>query len=165
MPVRSQTIVWKLRSASSRPWVLEDVAQHDARRQGAVVAQADERLERPVLRRDRAQSTECGRLADRLRQRERLLRADAGRNHGIDQRGARAEAEEREHRGLVGRGAAEVARDELVVAHERRERLAQGNGAGRHRGSAGRVRHRVAAPRHGGADARGKRRVQAIVAW
>ena len=62
-PVRSATIVWKLRSASSRPWlisgwygrvgrvprrVLEHVAQDHRRRDRAVVAQADQRGEHLV---------------------------------------------------------------------------------------------------------------------
>ncbi len=64
MPVRSVTMVWKLTSASMRPWrnlglvgrvggvpggVFQDVAQDHAGRVGAVVALADEALEHLVF--------------------------------------------------------------------------------------------------------------------
>ena len=71
MPVRSVTIVWKLISASSRPWVisgwygvyavyhagiLEHVAQDHGRRDRVVVAETDQRREHFVARR-RAHAT------------------------------------------------------------------------------------------------------------
>ena len=96
-PVRSSTIVWKLSSASSRPWLisgwygrvrgvpgraLEHVAADHGRRDRVVVAEADHRGEYLVAVGQRAQLGGGLRLGGRRRQGQRQLLADAG-GHGV----------------------------------------------------------------------------------
>jgi len=85
----------------------------------------DIRAEHLILVRQFTQRGERFRLALRLREgaeRQRFAAADRLRNHGVDQRGARREAEGFEHRLLVGRIRADVPFGEGVMHFERGER-------------------------------------------
>ena len=104
-------------------WIFQHVAQDHAGGVRAVVPLADERLQYPVLRRDRPDARERGRLGQRRRQRERRLRPDRRGNDRVHQRGARTITQDLEHRGLVIGRRADVPRD------ERRRRFEHGHHA------------------------------------
>ena len=83
--------------------VLEDVAQDHGRRDRVVVAEADERAEDLVLRRDGPQAREVVVLALGRRQRQRIAAADRRRDGLVEERLERRRADDGEHRGLFGR--------------------------------------------------------------
>ena len=115
--------------------VLEDVAQDHARRVGLVVALPDERLHHHVLLGDAAQARERLAFGARRADAHGVAAADGGRNDGIDELGARAEAQHAQHGGLVGRVGPDVAALECAVVLEIFERGAGGNRRVGHGGS------------------------------
>ena len=105
--------------------VFEHVAQDHGRRVRVVVTLTDIRAEHLVLVRENPQRGEGFGFALRLRERaerQRFGAADRGRDHGVDQGGARREAERVEHGLLAGGVGADVAFGERVVRFERGER-------------------------------------------
>jgi hypothetical protein len=147
-------LVGRVRRVPGR--VLEDVAQDDARRVGAVVALADEAPEHLVLRRDGLQLGQCLRLANRRRQVHRPRARDRRRHHGLDQRRARRRPDHRQHvrlsasSGPMWRGANSSASSSS--ASEGRVDISmgfswRGSVAARRSASAGRVRASSAARR------------------
>ena len=77
--------------------ILEHVAQDDARRDAAGVAETDERAEHLIAGGGRAQVAEEALLALAVGQIERRLQADARRNRLVDQRVERGRADDLEH--------------------------------------------------------------------
>ncbi|MNM39129.1 hypothetical protein D3C81_499000 [compost metagenome] len=117
--LRNLWLVRRVRRVPGR--VFKDVAQHDARGEGVVVALADQGFEHLVLAGDGFQARQRFLFRHRLRvraQRQGALVADVGRYQGIDQRGARWIAEGREHGLLFGVGRADVAGDEGIACFE-----------------------------------------------
>ncbi len=108
-PLRDFRLIRRVRGVPGR--VLQEGAQDDARRVRAVVAQSDERFLHLVLRCDRAQPRERLRFRHGCGELDRRLLANRGRDEGVDHRGARREAQRREHRGLVLGRRADVARE------------------------------------------------------
>ena len=88
--------------------VLEDVAQDRGRRDRVVVAEADERPEDLVLRRDGPQAREVVVLALGRRQRQRIAAPDRGRDGLVEERLDGRRADDGEHLGLLGRARADV---------------------------------------------------------
>ena len=136
MPVRSLTIVWKLRSASSRPceisgWYGVYAVYHAGfsstlrRITGGVIVfgvpHADERREHRVAVGKCAEQAECGSLVDRIRERERLAIADGHRHGTVDELVERRAPERAQHRLLLVRIGADVAADEAVALLQRCE--------------------------------------------
>jgi hypothetical protein len=98
--------------------VLEDVAQDDVRRVGAVVALADEAAEHLVAVGEGADLRQRLDLGDRLRQRQRRGRLDAGRDDGIGHRLQRVVADDAQHVRDLGVVRADVAFDEGGMVFE-----------------------------------------------
>ncbi len=115
-PLRDLRLVRRVRRVPRG--ILEDVAQDDARRVRAVVALPDVRREHAILRGDRPQARKRLRLGDGPRQRQRRALANPRGHDGVDQRGAGRIAQHREHRGLVGRRRADMARGEFRAVLE-----------------------------------------------
>ncbi|KGS64740.1 hypothetical protein X979_6101 [Burkholderia pseudomallei MSHR7527] len=121
--LRDFGLVRRVRGVPRR--VFEHVAQDHRRGVGVVVALADVRAEHLVLVRERAQRGERFGFALRLRERaerQRFGAADRRGDHGVDQCGARREAERVEHGLLAGGVGADMAFGERVVRFERGER-------------------------------------------
>ena len=131
-PVRSATIVWKLRIASSRPWLISGwygvYAVYQAgfsstlrRMTGGVtragVAHADQAGAGGVHRGDVAQLAEHVVDRARCRQRQGAVGDRAGHRLG-EQLVEAARTDEREHQALFVRRGADVAADEVVGAEE-----------------------------------------------
>jgi len=107
-------------------------SKDDARREGAVIALADDRLHHLVLRGDGLQLGQrrlFRQRLDELAQVELVLAADVGGNDRIDQRGARRVAEGGQHCCFFAAGRADVARDEGIAGFELGEAGA-GHGGG-----------------------------------
>ncbi len=102
--------------------IFEDVAHDDAGRMRAVVALSDHRVQHPVLGGDGLQSRERLELRHRRGKRQRRRTADGSGNDRVHQCRARPLAEHGEHRRLIGRRGADVARDERAAVLEGRER-------------------------------------------
>ncbi len=77
--------------------ILEHVAEDDTRRDGVVVAEADERPEHLIARRRAAQIAKELVLADAVGQVERFLQADARRDGFVDQRVERGRTDDLQH--------------------------------------------------------------------
>ena len=101
--------------------IFQHVAQDDRRRDGAVVAHADQAFGRRVLRRQGAQFGDRGGLIDRRRQVQRRVGADRGGDglarHVVQRRGADGV----QHRRQFGFRRADMAADEAVVFLEFRQ--------------------------------------------
>ena len=135
-PVSSLIIVWKLSSASSRPWLisglvrrvgrvprraLEHVAADHRWDEGPGVAHADQARPRPVGGGSLAELVEHLVLAPRRRQVEWLGAADRRRDGLGDEVVERRGADDRQHLGQIDLARPDVAADELGVVEQRVE--------------------------------------------
>ena len=173
MPVRSQTIVWKLSSASSRPceisaWygvyaVYQAGFSRMLRRMTpgvmrAVVALADERLQHPVLRGDRLQAARAPRPRSAApAARAARARRIAGGHDRVDQRRARRRSPARRASPAWSAGVVPMWRATKRVVLLERRRACRRGGSGstswRHPGVRGGDRRRRVATDSGVADA------------
>ncbi len=101
--------------------VFQHVSENHRRRNGAVVAHADQRLVQDVLCRQPTQLGQHARLVDRRRQIERGVAADRSGNGLCRQIRQACRTDLAQHGGDVGLGRCDVARDETVSGFKRCE--------------------------------------------